>query len=830
MEGPKKDDLFSILSSNQNLAKKKMAKSSLGGIFDEVFTDKKTSPKKGEEDNAMTKILSNEQLFSPRSKYDASGKMEEETDSAIVPSGEEDEYDEFETDEDEEGEYEEEETDREIEFEKNHYIQLDGFYYDVIDLAKPPKEDKMEGTDVLDTSRYQEDNQSDAFEDLKSVEEMIDSEIAKQLTTRKIPVLKRRAENVEVGQVQSKGFFLPEGLQLEKLSDYSKDLFERAKKGEVSLEQLLEDKTLHEELSQKLSQLETKGEGEEEEGSKDKLEGIREKFMLENEAEFVTRVGNKVIVRRPMAMKKYEDLNPSDFTPSEEEGIYGLGLSEGVPSSEREEESEREEGSERDIAPKLTETQKAKIFDRDFHGDSAYREDFFKEASFYEKPYELREKEIEKEAARLLPIRQQQHVDLHRASLVSPSSVLEVLDRFTGENYQPNKFESLSEIKKSQSGREEPFKVSVEKQSHFDFFLESLFLDFVPKASHLQLSLLQKFLSRSPTQEERRKTEERVLKIASHPVQDLPTVIEATTDLDSVKRQYIHAFKRAMEKAGEYNPTMGEEEEEVVEVVEMGKEEEAAFVAPFEAEAVVGESIERVEGREFEKQWETVLALRRGEEPFYLNKPDLTLYELRFRKLYPPKARKWVEYAKTQRGYFGRDGEWHVMTAKDYQTRIPFYKPVPTTGIEHLESFRPEIDEDLKGHFRFGFRPSEVNMFESLAPKLKEILSFHYASIGEAKKFRIGKEVELWRRHILDTGSPEIQIAVLTVKLREMEKHIKNNKKDKKTKIAYNRLTNRRKALMTFLRKKNVRKYFEVLYHLRIEDTAKWHWMTRWPN
>jgi len=190
---------------------------------------------------------------------------------------------------------------------------------------------------------------------------------------------------------------------------------------------------------------------------------------------------------------------------------------------------------------------------------------------------------------------------------------------------------------------------------------------------------------------------------------------------------------------------------------------------------------------------------------------------------------KWVAYAKTPRGYFGRDSEWHVMTSTDYQNRFPYYVPIPTAKVEVLEAFKPEIEEDLKGAYRFGFKPNEINSFPNLSSKLKDLLTFHYASVGEIKRHRIARELEIWRRHLLDTGSPECQIAVFTIRLDDMRKKLVVNRKDQKLKRAYSVVFHRRRAQMTYLRKRNVRKYFELLFHFKLQDMAQWHWNTSWP-
>ena len=61
--------------------------------------------------------------------------------------------------------------------------------------------------------------------------------------------------------------------------------------------------------------------------------------------------------------------------------------------------------------------------------------------------------------------------------------------------------------------------------------------------------------------------------------------------------------------------------------------------------------------------------------------------------------------------------------------------------------------------------------------------------------------------HSSDTGSSEIQIALLTEKIETLSKHIKQFKKDKHSTLGLTKSVNKRKKLLTYLKKKNVESY-----------------------
>ena len=70
--------------------------------------------------------------------------------------------------------------------------------------------------------------------------------------------------------------------------------------------------------------------------------------------------------------------------------------------------------------------------------------------------------------------------------------------------------------------------------------------------------------------------------------------------------------------------------------------------------------------------------------------------------------------------------------------------------------------------------------------------------------------------HEKDTGSSEIQVALLTEKIEILSKHIKKFKKDKHSSIGLLRAVNRRKKLLDYLKKNKVDSYKNVLSKLKL--------------
>ena len=70
--------------------------------------------------------------------------------------------------------------------------------------------------------------------------------------------------------------------------------------------------------------------------------------------------------------------------------------------------------------------------------------------------------------------------------------------------------------------------------------------------------------------------------------------------------------------------------------------------------------------------------------------------------------------------------------------------------------------------------------------------------------------------HERDTGSSEIQVALLTEKIENLSKHIKQFKKDKHSSVGLLKAVNKRKKLLDYLKKNKIDSYKNVLTKLNL--------------
>ncbi len=67
--------------------------------------------------------------------------------------------------------------------------------------------------------------------------------------------------------------------------------------------------------------------------------------------------------------------------------------------------------------------------------------------------------------------------------------------------------------------------------------------------------------------------------------------------------------------------------------------------------------------------------------------------------------------------------------------------------------------------------------------------------------------IEKFRLHTSDTGSPEVQIALLTERISYLTDHFKVHKKDHHSRRGLLKLVGQRRRLLDYLRSKNVERY-----------------------
>lgn len=163
---------------------------------------------------------------------------------------------------------------------------------------------------------------------------------------------------------------------------------------------------------------------------------------------------------------------------------------------------------------------------------------------------------------------------------------------------------------------------------------------------------------------------------------------------------------------------------------------------------------------------------------------------------------------------------------QDGQDTKPDYRDIKES-LNHLKN-----SKDLKRQLSYeeltfvrtsGVRGTRARI--EYTPPNDDLLTKYYSeeqlSSKERLKLEISKLKEQFQTHEYDTGSPQVQIAILTARINNLNRHMRdgpNYKRDKHSKKGLNDMVQYRKRLMRYLRRRDWPVYCNVLTKLKLDD------------
>jgi small subunit ribosomal protein S15 len=76
--------------------------------------------------------------------------------------------------------------------------------------------------------------------------------------------------------------------------------------------------------------------------------------------------------------------------------------------------------------------------------------------------------------------------------------------------------------------------------------------------------------------------------------------------------------------------------------------------------------------------------------------------------------------------------------------------------------------------------------------------------------------IDKFKRHEGDTGSPEVQVAILTRRINELTEHFKEHKKDHHSRRGLLMLVGQRRRLLNYLKEMDIKRYRELVKALSL--------------
>ena len=89
--------------------------------------------------------------------------------------------------------------------------------------------------------------------------------------------------------------------------------------------------------------------------------------------------------------------------------------------------------------------------------------------------------------------------------------------------------------------------------------------------------------------------------------------------------------------------------------------------------------------------------------------------------------------------------------------------------------------------------------------------------------------IDDFKVHKGDTGSPEVQIALLTKKIDELTEHLKTHRKDHSSRRGLLKMVGTRSALLKYVSNKDIKRYREIISRLGLrKNIQEYCCITRW--
>jgi len=147
-------------------------------------------------------------------------------------------------------------------------------------------------------------------------------------------------------------------------------------------------------------------------------------------------------------------------------------------------------------------------------------------------------------------------------------------------------------------------------------------------------------------------------------------------------------------------------------------------------------------------------------------------------------------------------------------------------GINYSVPVAPSNDE-WEGLYRFGIKeedfdfksivegdePAEAEISEET---VKRVLSLSNAAMADKVKHQLANSIKAFERFPGDTGSPEVQIAVATMKIKHLTQHSIEHKKDRHSRRGLIKVVNHRKKMLKYLKRTDLDKFKAVVAALGI--------------
>ncbi|KAJ2614553.1 hypothetical protein H4S08_001670 [Coemansia sp. RSA 1365] len=166
-----------------------------------------------------------------------------------------------------------------------------------------------------------------------------------------------------------------------------------------------------------------------------------------------------------------------------------------------------------------------------------------------------------------------------------------------------------------------------------------------------------------------------------------------------------------------------------------------------------------------------------------------------------------VEQDKT-----GKQGGDKVRRKADSGKYACLVKP---SEIELVTTVGPKAEQSMNRGFSLNFMHESTDGNPSVQSDIvRRVVALENSNAKGVSQYNINTAVEMFGRSEGDSGSPEVQAAVWTVRINQLEDHLRANHKDHQNRRAYTKLQHKRAKILKYLKRKSLERYYVCLKQL----------------
>ncbi|KAI8979045.1 hypothetical protein BDF20DRAFT_905904 [Mycotypha africana] len=109
---------------------------------------------------------------------------------------------------------------------------------------------------------------------------------------------------------------------------------------------------------------------------------------------------------------------------------------------------------------------------------------------------------------------------------------------------------------------------------------------------------------------------------------------------------------------------------------------------------------------------------------------------------------------------------------------------------------------------------------ESKVNMVKRMVALQNGNAKAVQLWNIHRAIDWFKRKEGDTGSPEVQAAILTVRIHNLNSHLQQHKKDKHNYRQLRHMVHQRARILKYLKRKDADRYYKCLEELGLETRA----------